>query len=166
MVYTAYGSVRKYIQVINVSSNEDIEIEYVDANMEDVKGIYSLTSSGREYIGDEIRYLEDDDEFKIYNQGINIHNDSDTEEDSDSDTEEEEDEEEEDEGNTEAYMSCCVNLHYQGQFGCDLCCDKKDKDNTEMLKEWLDKNNKYSYKLHKKWLDNKKKEEEEEEENN
>lgn len=81
MVYTAYGSVRKYIQMLDVSSVERIEIEYVDANMEDVKGIYSLTFYGREYIGDEIRWDEEgDDSFKIYDKGRNIHNDSDTEE--------------------------------------------------------------------------------------
>ena len=71
----------------------------------------------------------------------------------DEDTEEEE---EEDEGNTEDYMCCCVNLHLGGQYGCDLCCDLKDKDNPEMMKEWLDKNNNYHYKLHKKWLDDNK----------
>ena len=82
MVYTACGSVIKFIKVIDVSSVERIEIEYVDANMNDdnIYGIYSLTSSGREYIGDEIRYGDDCDSFKIYDKGINIHNDSDTEE--------------------------------------------------------------------------------------
>jgi hypothetical protein len=155
MVYTAYESVIKFIQVLDVSSVETIEIEYVDVDMEVVKGIYSLTFSGRKYIGDEIRWDEEGcDKFKIYNNGINIDNDSDTEE-----------EEEEDEGNTKDYMSCCVNLHLNGQFGCDLCGDVlvADKDNTEMLRDWLDKNNKYSYKLHRRWIDNKKQEEEEDE---
>jgi len=86
MVYTAYGSVIKFIKILDVSSVERIEIEYEDADMENVKGIYSLTFYNREYIGDEIRY-GDDDKFKIYNKGINIDNDSDTE-----DEEEDEDE--------------------------------------------------------------------------
>ena len=82
-------------------------------------------------------------------------------EDDTEDEEEEEDEEQEEEDLNNA----CVNCHLGGAYGCDLCCDKEDKNNPEMLKEWLDKNNKYSYKLHRKWLDNKKKEEEEEENN-
>ena len=83
MVYTAYGSVIRFIKVLDVSSVETIEIEYVNANMEDdnIYGIYSVTSSGRECIGDEIRWDEEGgDSFKIYYKGRNIHNDSDTEE--------------------------------------------------------------------------------------
>jgi len=88
MVYTAYGSVIKFIKILDVSSVERIEIEYEDADMENVKGIYSLTFYNREYIGDEIRWDEEgEDKFKIYNKGINIDNDSDTE-----DEEEDEDE--------------------------------------------------------------------------
>jgi hypothetical protein len=81
MVYYAYGSVIKFIKVLDVSSVERIEIEYEDADMDDIKGIYSLTSSGREYIGDDIVWDDEGcDTFKIYDNGINIHNDSDTEE--------------------------------------------------------------------------------------
>jgi len=86
MVYTAYGSVIKFIQVLDVSSVERIEIEYEDANMENIKGIYSLTFCSRKYIGDEIRWDEEGCEnFKIYNNGINIDNDSDTEDDDEED---------------------------------------------------------------------------------
>jgi hypothetical protein len=82
MVYTAYGSVIKFIKILDVSSVERIEIEYEDADMENVKGIYSLTFYNREYIGDEIRWDEEGcDTFKIYNKGTNIDNDSDTEDD-------------------------------------------------------------------------------------
>ena len=61
----------------------------------------------------------------------------------------------------------CPNLHWGGQYGCDLCgcdlcfngCDLcsnvKDIDNNNMRKEWLNKCNKYCYKLHKKWLEEK-----------
>jgi hypothetical protein len=97
MVYYAYGSVIKFIKVLDVSSVERIEIEYEDADMENIKGIYSLTCSSREYIGDEIRWDEEGcDTFKIYNNGRNINNDSDTEE------EEEEEEEEGEPINIEA----------------------------------------------------------------
>jgi hypothetical protein len=103
MVYTAYGSVIKYIRILDVSSVERIEIEYEDADMENVKGIYSLTFYNREYIGDEIRWDEEGFEFKIYDKGRNIHNDSDTEE-------EEEDEEEEEEGICEECEKPTVNI--------------------------------------------------------
>lgn len=80
MVYTAYGSVIKFIRIFDVSSVERIEIEYEDADMENIKGIYSLTFGSREYIGDEIIWDEEgEDKFKIYDNGRNIHNDSDTE---------------------------------------------------------------------------------------
>jgi hypothetical protein len=93
MVYTAYGSVIKFIRVLDVSSVERIEIEYKDATMEIVKGIYSLTFYTREYIGDEIRWDEEGcDKFKIYDNGRNIHNDSDTEEEEEEEEEEDEDE--------------------------------------------------------------------------
>jgi len=88
MVYTAYGSVIKFIKILDVSSVERIEIEYEDADMENVKGIYSLTFYNRKYIGDEIRWDEEGcDKFKIYNKGTNIDNDSDTEDEEESDTE-------------------------------------------------------------------------------
>lgn len=81
MVYYAYGSATKFIQVLNVSSVENIEIEYEDADMDAIKGIYSITLGGKEYIGDEIRWDEEGcDNFKIYDNGRNIHNDTDTEE--------------------------------------------------------------------------------------
>jgi len=98
MVYTAYGSVIKFIKILDVSSVERIEIEYEDADMENVKGIYSLTFYNRKYIGDEIRWDEEGcDKFKIYNKGINIDNDSDTEEEEEEEDTEEEEKEEEDE---------------------------------------------------------------------
>jgi hypothetical protein len=98
MVYYAYGSAIKFIQVLNVSSVENIEIEYKDADMDAIKGVYSITLGGREYIGDEIRWDEEgSDNFKIYNNGRNIHNDSDTEEDEEDDIEEDLEEEEEEE---------------------------------------------------------------------
>lgn len=43
----------------------------------------------------------------------------------------------------------CPNLHWGGMYGCDLC------GGMEMKKEWLNKCNKYCYKLHKKWLEEK-----------
>ena len=52
----------------------------------------------------------------------------------------------------------CPNNHWGGQYGCDLCLDGenvKDKDNGNMEKAWLNKSNKYCYKLHKKWLGDK-----------
>lgn len=70
-------------------------------------------------------------------------------------------EDEDEDDDSEDYNNCCPDLHYGGQFGCDLCSDVKDKDNPEMMKEWLDKNNHYHYKLHKKWLDENKKTKEE-----
>ncbi len=60
-------------------------------------------------------------------------------------------EEEEDCGSDDDTDYMCPNLHWGGQYGCDLCCELKDSKNPEMLPEWLDKHNKYSYKLHKKW---------------
>jgi hypothetical protein len=101
MVYTAYGSVIKYIQIIDVSSVETIEIEHKDADLENIEGIYSVKFGRRKYIGDEIRWDEEGcDNFKIYDNGRNIHNDSDTEEDSD-----EEEEEEEEVESLEEYLS-------------------------------------------------------------
>lgn len=58
----------------------------------------------------------------------------------------------------------CHNNHYGGQYGCDLCADEgkalKDKDNTNMEKCWLNDKGYYDYKLHKKWIREKKREEE------
>jgi hypothetical protein len=77
----------------------------------------------------------------------------------------ESEEEEEEEDYDWEYL--CPNLHWGGQYGCDLCgcdlcfngCDLcsnvKDIDNNNMRKEWLNKCNKYCYKLHKKWLEEK-----------
>lgn len=54
-------------------------------------------------------------------------------------------------------LKMCPIGHFGGQYGCDLCdFDGKDIDNDNMEKEWLDKNNNYCYRLHKKWLKNKK----------
>lgn len=66
-------------------------------------------------------------------------------------TDDEEEEEEDDCGSDDDTDYMCPNLHWGGQYGCDLCSDLKDSKNPEMLPEWLDKHNKYSYKLHKKW---------------
>ena len=70
----------------------------------------------------------------------------------------EDEEDEEDSDDDEDWKYLCPNLHWGGQYGCDLCCHPrvKDIDNQEMEKEWLNKNNKYCYKLHKKWIQNKK----------
>ena len=94
MTFTAYGCTIKFIRQIDVSSNETIEIEYRDADMCDVKAVYSITYSipagtRRSKIGDDIEWDEDEpDTFKVLDGGVNIHYES--------DTEEEEDEEEED----------------------------------------------------------------------
>lgn len=47
----------------------------------------------------------------------------------------------------------CPNLHWGGQYGCDLCMDCADSKNSNMEKEWLNSNGKYCYKLHKKWME-------------
>ena len=47
-------------------------------------------------------------------------------------------------------------------FTYDICCyddHVKDIDNQEMEKEWLNSKNQYYYKLHKKWLQDKKQKE-------
>lgn len=93
MSYTAYGCANKFIKQIDVSSNELIEIEYKDADMNIVKGVYSITLKGRIWIGDEIEWDEEGyDKFKVLDGGVNILCESDDEEEED---EEEEDEEEE-----------------------------------------------------------------------
>lgn len=72
----------------------------------------------------------------------------------DNDDDEEEEEEEDDD-----WKYLCPNLHWGGQDGCDLCCYEeiliKDIDNDNMKPEWVNSKNKYCYKLHKKWLQNK-----------
>ena len=89
MTFTAYGCSIKFIKQIDVSSNETIEIEFHDADMCDIKAVYSITLKGRIWIGDDIEQDEDEpDNFKVLDGGVNIH--------CESDTEEEEDEEEED----------------------------------------------------------------------
>ena len=75
----------------------------------------------------------------------------------DNDDDEEEEEEEEDD-----WKYLCPKLHWGGQYGCDLCCYDdyiKDIDNDNMKAEWLNSKNKYCYKLHKKWLQDKKQKE-------
>ena len=67
----------------------------------------------------------------------------------------EDDEEEEEEEEEDDWKYLCPNGHWGGQYGCDLCCDVPDIKNAEMEKEWLNKCNKYCYKLHKKWLNKK-----------
>jgi hypothetical protein len=64
----------------------------------------------------------------------------------------EEDNEEDEYESEDDHSHCCPNLHWGGQYGCDLCSDLKDSKNPEMKAEWLDKNKKYSYKLHKMWV--------------
>ena len=50
-------------------------------------------------------------------------------------------------------LHMCPIGHWGGEDECELCCyDVKDIDNDNMKKEWLDKNNNYCYRLHKKWL--------------
>ena len=68
-------------------------------------------------------------------------------------------EDESEESDEDDYNYLCPNRHWGGQYGCDLCGDHhqtiKDSDNQEMEKEWLNNSNKYRYKLHKKWLEEK-----------
>ena len=92
MSYTAYGCVTKFIKQIDVSSNETIEIEFKDADMCDVKAVYSIThgvSGYTRWIGDEIDWGDEPDKFKVLNGGVNILCESDDEEEDDSDDEEE-----------------------------------------------------------------------------
>ena len=70
----------------------------------------------------------------------------------DEDEDEDEDEEEEEEEENDDWKYLCPNLHWGGQYGCDLCNEVDDIDNDNMEKEWLNNCNKYCYKLHKKWL--------------
>ena len=72
--------------------------------------------------------------------------------DGEAESEEEEEEEEDD------WKYLCPNLHWGGQYGCDLCCYDgyiKDIDNQEMKADWLNSKGIYCYKLHKKWLQDK-----------
>ena len=67
-----------------------------------------------------------------------------------------EDDEEEEEEEEDDWKYLCPNEHWGGQYGCDLCCENvPDYKNTNMKKEWLNKCDKYCYKLHKKWLNTK-----------
>lgn len=93
---------------------------------------------------------EDDFHFQEYPECYDVVSD---------DEDDEDDEESDDEDDDWKYL--CPNLHWGGQYGCDLCCDHyvKDIDNQEMEKEWLNSKNKYCYKLHKKWLQDKKQKE-------
>ena len=96
MTFTAYGCTIKFIKQIDVSSNETIEIEYEDADMCEIKAVYSITYSipagtRRIWIGDDIEQDEDEpDNFKVLNGGENIHYESDTEEEEDEEDNEEE----------------------------------------------------------------------------
>ena len=86
MTFTAYGCNIKFIKQIDVSSNETIEIEYHDADMCDVKAVYSITysipaSTRRSKIGTDIEWDEDEpDNFRVLDGGVNIHYESDNEE--------------------------------------------------------------------------------------
>ena len=86
MTFTAYGCNIKFIKQIDVSSNETIEIEYHDADMCDVKAVYSITYSiptgtRRSKIGTDIEWDEDEpDNFRVLDGGVNIHYESDNEE--------------------------------------------------------------------------------------
>ena len=91
MSYRAYGCSIKFIKHIDVSSNETIEIEYEDADMCEIKAVYSITRKGRIWIGNDIECDEDDpDNFEVLIDGVNIHCESDTEEEEDEEDNEEE----------------------------------------------------------------------------
>ena len=91
MTFTAYGCTIKFIKQIDVSSNETLEIEFHDADMCDIKAVYSITLKGRIWIGDDIEQDEDEpDNFKVLDGGVNIHCESDTEEEEDEEDNEEE----------------------------------------------------------------------------
>lgn len=80
----------------------------------------------------------------------------------DDEEEEEQEEEEESDAEDDDWKYLCPNLHWGGQYGCDLCCYDdyiKDTDNQEMEAEWLNSKGRYCYKLHKKWLQDKKQKE-------
>ena len=84
------------------------------------------------------------------------------EDDEEESDDEEEEEEEESDAEEDDWKYLCPNLHWGGQYGCDLCCYDdyvKDTDNQEMKAEWLNSKNRYCYKLHKKWLQDKKQKE-------
>jgi len=156
MVFTAYSCEQIYMKRINVAggglSNGNayavIEILYNDEQMEEVDGVWYKEFGKNpisERIGNEVEWCEDGDTFKILEDGEYVEDEDKEEEDEDSDFEDDDD-----------WKSLCPNLHWGGQYGCDLCNNVKDIDNQEMIKEWLNKNNKYCYKLHKKWLEDKK----------
>lgn len=94
MSYTAYDCSIKFIKQIDVSSNETIEIEFKDADMEIVKAVWSITYSipagtRRSWIGDDIEWDEEGcDKFKVLDGGVNILCESDTEEEEDEEEEE------------------------------------------------------------------------------
>ena len=164
MVFTAYNCEQIYMKRMMVAGGgmgngnayAVVEILYKDEQMEEVDSVWYKEFGDNpisKRIGNEVEWGEYDT-FKILEDGEYV-------EDEDKEEEEEEDSDFEDDDD---WKYLCPNLHWGGQYGCDLCDNVKDIDNQEMLKEWLNKNNKYCYKLHKKWLEDKKEEEEEEEE--
>ena len=156
MVFTAYNCEQIYMKRMMVAGGgmgngnayAVVEILYNDEQMEEVDSVWYKEFGDNpisKRIGNEVVWGEYDT-FKILEDGEYV-------EDEDKEEEEEEDSDFEDDDD---WKSLCPNLHWGGQYGCDLCDNVKDIDNQEMMKEWLNKNNKYCYKLHKKWLEDKK----------
>jgi hypothetical protein len=99
MVYNAVGIPNTwFIEVINITSHDNVIIQYEDDTKEVIDGIYMehLCGNGtftKEYVGDDIKWL-DDYRFIIYLNGENFEGEEGEEEDN-SDEEYEEVEEEE-----------------------------------------------------------------------
>ena len=161
----------KYIKNIIKHDDDDIEVEIERLDCDRVA--YCRTrftfkiSQGKVYVWDTEDTYKEFVVEKEYNNSsayalmmLELYEESDEEDDEDTDDEDSDFEDDDD------WKYLCPNLHWGGEYGCDLCHDVKDVDNQEMMKEWLNKNNKQCYKLHKKWLEDKKDKEEEEEEYN
>ena len=131
----------------NISPTD--ELDYLKEN---IQKEYDLTN-------EDIKKIFDDNNYPFYwdIEEDEVKNCEDEEE------EEEEEEEESDYDEEDDWKYLCPNLHWGGQYGCDLCCNCKDTENEEMKKEWLKPNGKYCYKLHKKWLEEKRKKNEDDE---